>query len=361
MFAQFKNVVESLAQPGPSNANSTGSSTRSNSGSPSSSTKARTADSSGKPSPRRTSSSDSRSRSKLTLEDRLKATIAGGNSLEPSPEHSENITRNPTPPAAEPTEVPLPLSPPSSPTAAPSIPYSFPDPLQDHALHNAAAATDSTNAQPLPPETDATKVSEAGSQENESESMVSSISGPIKDELLEPGSLIEEQVDIEQVQMKLKLLEKRFAGNTKYFLHVKFLTFTLDVSASYARLQAEKEEVDQVTTSFSPDGAAQGVSGVRKLVEELKTKEEVSSFTKHYTLVISDIGQIAQQEIAKLRRAQDGKLAPCGIYLRQSSVSRSESAHPRAQGCPSIGICVSIRTDRELTKSTPRIREVANS
>jgi hypothetical protein len=120
MFAQFKNVVESFAQPNATNV-------RGSSGNLSLSPEAKQrTGSSERSTPARTSSLDSRP--KLSLEDRLRATVTiSGTNNTSTQDLATNVTQNHTP--LDPTRIPLPLSPPSSPTNTDFIKTTFTDPL----------------------------------------------------------------------------------------------------------------------------------------------------------------------------------------------------------------------------------------
>jgi hypothetical protein len=213
MFTQLKNAVENLSQQSPSSSSSTNSNTRTNVAfSPLLANKPKSeASGTEQHAVKRTPSADSRSRPKLSLEDRLRASFnSGGASIASSPSISETISRAPSP--ANPAAIPLPLSPPPSPMELSSVAHRSADALHSVGISNPPFSGESSEDHPLSPEPDDTR-------EPDNPAPVTNV--PLTTQShTDGGPHVQEPVALEQLQMKLKLLEKRFAGTIHTLLHI---------------------------------------------------------------------------------------------------------------------------------------------
>jgi hypothetical protein len=204
MFAQFKNVVESFAQNNPASPTGGSSATRSNSVNAASSpaNRQRTG-SQERPTPARTSSLDSRP--KLSLEDRLKATISVGGPASTSLPNIVSIDPRGQTPIFDPTKISLPESPPPSPTNAgfdaclPRVSSGYAEPSLPAERPTEVSTTN----------TDVVTNSVQGIESNRDTTARSHPDEPLG---ISASSSDDSQSNVKLLQEKLKLIEKKFAG-----------------------------------------------------------------------------------------------------------------------------------------------------
>lgn len=85
-----------------------------------------------------------------------------------------------------------------------------------------------------------------------------------------------DELDIEALQKRLKLVEQRFAGT--YFSHVTKcfkLIDAIDVSTSFKRLQAEKTAADRVLQEMTSVQTIQEADALRDFFQNMTMKTEV--------------------------------------------------------------------------------------
>lgn len=304
MFSQFRNVVEGLAQPrllppGAPRHENTNSAAASNQS----------------PSPAKPSAE--RSPFKAKLEDRLRASFTIGDVSNPStpsassrvspvPQHDHPLSLDIDHPLS-PTFIPLPISPPphdrdfrSEASYSPSDPLSLPllnvtdKPLSvDHGASVTLVSEPSIRHSPsddpaIPqPEEEEPTLSEEGIDDvdDSTESMsttglshspidtlsdAQSVAVSTQTDGHEPGFVSvlgnsseldhPASVDVETLQERLKLMEQRFA----------------DVSASFAKLQAERTAADKVLQEFTSIQSCQDADALRDYLQNAHLKVEIS-------------------------------------------------------------------------------------
>jgi hypothetical protein len=112
-----------------------------------------------------------------------------------------------------------------------------------------------------------------------------------------------DDMDVETLQKRLKLVEQRFTGMFSAVLYINNTdTSVLDVSTSFKRLQAEKLAADAVLRELSPLETMQDVESLRDFLQNVGLKTEVCDTNDHLGCYILtyNCGKISQDEIRRL-------------------------------------------------------------
>lgn len=88
--------------------------------------------------------------------------------------------------------------------------------------------------------------------------------------------IVDNSAELESLQTRLKQVEQRFSGNTNILLEYSRCSFSIDVSTSFKRLQAEKLAADAVLREATPLESIKDADGLRELFKNLKAKDDVS-------------------------------------------------------------------------------------
>lgn len=280
MFSQFRQAVENFAPPPPSRTGSQD--------------VARSA------SPRSSSGHVSNSNSlpdvkvpKSNLEERLRAKLAAADSFRSSTPVAVPVTQHPL----SPTSTPLPVSPAISPVLTSTFDIDTPLNLDSVASSSMApsqplsAPTEEeiiSNSSPQHPtkafEEDGADISDALSLSVHPATKTQAHPEPLSKSIDESAPQEEptlpeidiDDMDLESLQTRLKLVEQRFTGMLLCPCGPNSAdTSVLDVSTSFKRLQAERLAADSVLRELSPLETMQDIDGLRDYLQNLGLKTEV--------------------------------------------------------------------------------------
>ncbi|KAG7450442.1 uncharacterized protein BT62DRAFT_512469 [Guyanagaster necrorhizus] len=258
---------------------------------------------------------------KSSLEERLRASFTIGDvSNGPTPDVSARASPAPQAPAMEhplsPSSTPLPDSPPLPPVleetpTEPEVPFqplippltlieNEPPKRERPAERDSDASPNTVHIPeepipqvPLPAEPDTKSIPDPAAGDSVTNKPVAEESGPVTEEPFASG----EDVDVDALQDRLKLVEQRFA----------------DVSTSLKRLQAEKFAVDAVLRELTP-------------LETLKESDALRDYLQN----VSVKAKMSQEEIMRLDaklETQDERIEEMRDTHRLESKSQSELIH----------------------------------